>query len=89
MEAFEGTDACIKRGGKLGNGKEVTLVKVSKPNQDMRFDVPVIGPNTIDSCREAGVSRIAVEAGRTLFLGRDEIAEKCREAKISVVGVSG
>lgn len=89
VEAFEGTDACIKRGGKLGNGKEVTLVKVSKPNQDMRFDVPVIGPNTIDSCREAGVSRIAVEAGRTLFLDRDEIAEKCREAKISVVGVSG
>jgi len=87
VEAFEGTDQCIKRGGKLGKGKDVTLVKVSKPNQDMRFDVPVIGPNTIDSCREAGVRTIAVEAGMTLFLGREEVAEKCREARISVVGV--
>lgn len=87
VEAFEGTDECIKRGGKLGNGKEVTLVKVSKPNQDMRFDVPVIGPKTIDSCREAGVSCIAVEAGKTLFLARDEVAKKCKEAKISVVGI--
>ena len=86
LEAFEGTDACIRRGGELGKGKNVTLVKVSKPNQDMRFDVPVIGPNTIDTCREAGVGVIAVEAGRTLFLGLDEIARKCSEGKISVVG---
>ena len=86
VEAFEGTDECIKRGGKLGNGKDVTLVKVSKPNQDMRFDVPVIGPKTIDSCREAGVRVIAVEAGKTLFLGLKEIESKCREGKITVVG---
>lgn len=86
LEAFEGTDACIRRGGELGKGKNVTLVKVSKPNQDMRFDVPVIGPKTIDTCREAGVSVIAVEAGRTLFLGLDEIAEKCAAGKISIVG---
>ncbi|YCM45393.1 UDP-2,3-diacylglucosamine diphosphatase LpxI [Verrucomicrobiaceae bacterium 227] len=86
LEAFEGTDACIRRGGELGKGKNVTLVKVSKPKQDMRFDVPVIGPNTIDTCREAGVSVIAVEAGRTLFLGLDEISKKCAEGKISVVG---
>ena len=86
VEAFEGTDACIKRGGELGKGKDVTLVKVSKPNQDMRFDVPVIGPRTIKSCQEAGVGIIAVEAGKTLFLGRDEIEKRCREGKISVVG---
>lgn len=86
LEAFEGTDACIRRGGELGKGRNVTLVKVSKPNQDMRFDVPVIGPNTIETCREAGVGVIAVEAGRTLFLGLDEIARKCAEGKISVVG---
>lgn len=86
VEAFEGTDACIRRGGDLGKGKDVTLVKVSKPNQDMRFDVPVIGPKTIETCREAGVGVIAVEAGRTLFLGPDEIAAKCAEGKISVVG---
>jgi len=69
VEAFEGTDECIRRGGELGNGKDVTLVKVSKPAQDMRFDVPVIGPKTIESCQQAGVRTIAVEAGKTLFLG--------------------
>ena len=86
VEAFEGTDACIQRGGLLGKGRDVTLVKVSKPKQDMRFDVPVIGPTTIDSCQQAGVGVIAVEAGRTLFLGGEEIAKKCAEGKISVVG---
>lgn len=86
VEAFEGTDECIKRGGKLGKGTDVTLVKVSKPNQDMRFDVPVVGPKTIETCHEAGVKTIAVEAGRTLFLGREEIEERCRDWKISVVG---
>jgi UDP-2,3-diacylglucosamine hydrolase len=50
VEAFEGTNACIRRGGELGHGKDVMLVKVSKPNQDMRFDVPVIGPQTIENC---------------------------------------
>lgn len=88
VEAFEGTDECIKRGGSLGNGKNVTLVKVSKPDQDMRFDVPVIGPKTIASCREAGVGIIAVEAGRTLFLGLEEIEKSCREGRISLVGFS-
>lgn len=87
MEAFEGTDACIKRGGGLGKGKEVTLVKVSKPNQDMRFDVPVIGPTTIKSCREAGVQTIAVEAGKTLILGIEEVKEACHDGGISLVGV--
>jgi DUF1009 family protein len=87
VEAFEGTDACIQRGGELGNGKDVTLVKVSKPDQDMRFDVPVIGPRTIESCCEAGVKTIAVEAGRTLILGRDQVEKLCREAKVSLVGV--
>jgi len=88
VEAFEGTDECIKRGGKLGKGTDVTLVKVSKPNQDMRFDVPVIGPRTIKSCCEAGVGTIAVEAGKTLFLGLEEIEARCREGKVAIVGFS-
>ncbi|MGJ8695137.1 MAG: LpxI family protein [Verrucomicrobiaceae bacterium] len=88
VEAFEGTDACIKRGGELGNGKDVALVKVSKPNQDMRFDVPVVGPKTIESCREAGVRMIAVEAGKTLILGRDEVKAACEAGKVSLVGIS-
>lgn len=87
VEAFEGTDACIQRGGMLGKGKDVTLVKVSKPEQDMRFDVPVIGPKTISSCVEAGVRTIAVEAGRTLFLGKEEVGKRCREGGITVVGI--
>lgn len=86
VEAFEGTDECIRRGGKLGKGTDVTLVKVSKPDQDMRFDVPVIGPRTIKSCHEAGVRTIAVEAGRTLFLGKEEVVQRCRDWKISLVG---
>ena len=86
VEAFEGTDECIRRGGELGKGTDVTLVKVSKPNQDMRFDVPVIGPRTIKTCCEAGVRTIAVEAGKTLFLGLDEIERRCGEGKVSIVG---
>lgn len=88
VEAFEGTDACIKRGGELGKGKDITLVKVSKPNQDMRFDVPVVGPTTIESCREAGVNTIAVEAGKTLILGADEVSAACEASKISLVGIA-
>ena len=89
VEAFEGTNACIRRGGKLGRGREVTLVKVSKPGQDMRFDVPVIGPDTIAECTAAGVRTIAVEAGCTLVLGREQVQAACEREKISVVGVAG
>lgn len=89
VEAFEGTNACIRRGGELGNGRDVTLVKVSKPEQDFRFDVPVIGPATIATCAEAGVTMIAVEAGRTLVLGREELEAACEQEKISVYGVEG
>ena len=88
-EAFEGTDACIRRGGELGKGKRVLLAKVSKPNQDLRFDVPVVGPQTVRSCREARVSAIVVEAGKTLLLGREEVARLCREAKIALHGWEG
>lgn len=87
VEAFEGTDACIRRGGELGKGKDVTLVKVSKPGQDMRFDVPVIGPRTVKSCREAGVRVIAVEARKTLLLEKEAIFEACEAGKVSLVAV--
>jgi len=87
VEAFEGTNDCIKRGGKLGNGKHCTLVKVSKPNQDFRFDVPVIGALTIEACAAAGVSTIAVEAGRTLLLGKEEVVKLCDKYKVSILGL--
>ncbi|MFT5471259.1 MAG: DUF1009 family protein [Verrucomicrobiales bacterium] len=85
VEAFEGTNEAIKRGGKLGKGKAM-LVKVSKPNQDLRFDVPCIGPATIETAKEAGVTAIVVEAGKTLMLDRERVVELCRKTKISVFG---
>lgn len=87
VEAFEGTNACIRRGGELGHRKDVLLVKVSKPNQDMRFDVPVIGPQTIEVCAEAGVQSIAIEAGRTLLLEKDKVEALCKEHGIGVHAV--
>jgi DUF1009 family protein len=86
-EAFEGTNACIRRGGELGRGKDVMLVKVSKPNQDFRFDVPVIGPQTIETCAAAGVGCIAIEAGRTLLLEKERVAELCAKHQIGIHAV--
>lgn len=87
-EAFEGTNACIRRGGELGHGKDVMLVKVSKPNQDFRFDVPVIGPQTIETCAAAGISNIAIEAGKTLLLEKSLIFELCARHQIGLHAVS-
>lgn len=84
VEAFEGTDACIRRGGELGRGREVVLIKVSKPDQDFRFDVPVVGPRTIEVCAEAGVRAIGIEAGRTLLIEQQKIFDLCRERKIGL-----
>jgi DUF1009 family protein len=60
------------------------LVKVSKPNQDMRFDVPVIGPQTIENCAAAGVTGIAIEAGMTLLLEKDKVAALCDQHHIGI-----
>jgi len=84
VEAFEGTNKCIRRGGELGKGKKVKLVKVAKPEQDLRFDVPVVGPHTIQACKEAGVSAVVIEARRTLVLGMEEVKSLCEEHGISL-----
>ena len=84
VEAFEGTNETIKRGGALARAG-VVMVKVAKPNQDMRFDVPVIGLETIRICAEARVRVIAVEAGKTLLLERDAIVELANRSKLSIV----
>jgi DUF1009 family protein len=86
VEAFEGTNECIKRGGALGKGG-ATMAKVSKPNQDMRFDVPVIGPDTITTAAEAGVDVIAVEAGMTLILNQEEVFRRCVELKVTLLAL--
>ncbi len=84
VEAFEGTNEAIKRGGTLAR-KGAVMIKVAKPNQDMRFDVPVIGMETIKVAAEAKLRVIAVEAGKTLLLERSAIVDLARRAKISVV----
>ena len=72
VEAIEGTDACIRRGGSLGRGNSI-VVKVAKPNQDVRFDVPAVGKTTIESMLESGCTVLAMEAGRTLFVEQQEV----------------
>jgi DUF1009 family protein len=85
VEALEGTNEAIKRGGTLAREGAV-MVKVSKPNQDMRFDVPVIGVETVRVAAESGVRVIAVEAGKTLLLEGDHVAESVERSNISLVG---
>ncbi len=86
VEAFEGTNDCVKRGGAMGKGG-ATLCKVSKPNQDMRFDVPVLGPDTILNAAEAGVDVIGIEAGKTLILAKEEVIALCQTLKVALVAV--
>jgi DUF1009 family protein len=94
VEAMEGTDAAIERAGKLMSSlagdastleRRLTVVKVAKPNQDMRFDVPVIGIATIDVMARAGASCLSVEAGRTLLFDRDSLIERAGLAGIAIV----
>ncbi len=85
VEAFEGTNEAIRRGGAMGGGKTV-VIKVTKPNQDMRFDVPALGPETIRVAAEARVSVIAVESGRTLLLEKDTVVHAANRAGISIIG---
>jgi len=85
VEAVEGTDACIARGGALGDG--AVVVKARKPRQDDRFDVPAVGPGTIDACAAAGCSALAVEADVTLLLDRADLIDKADRAGIAVEGI--
>jgi hypothetical protein len=88
LEAIEGTDAAIARGLSFAErGRPACVVKVAKPNQDPRFDVPVIGPDTVRALAAGGGSALAVEAGRTLVVDRDELAREAERAGIAVVGV--
>ncbi len=84
VEAFEGTNDAVKRGGALAREGAV-MIKVAKPNQDMRFDVPVIGVETIKVAAEAKLRVIAVEAGKTLLLERDKVVDLAQRSKISIV----
>lgn len=85
VEAMEGTDATIERAGTLANGK-LTVVKVAKPDQDMRFDVPVIGLPTIETMIKAGATCLSVSSGKTLIFNRDEMIGLADKHKIAIVG---
>ncbi|NOT22589.1 MAG: UDP-2,3-diacylglucosamine diphosphatase LpxI [Nitrospiraceae bacterium] len=87
VEAVEGTDGAIKRGGELAKEGAV-VVKRSKPQQDLRFDLPAVGPKTIEVMASVKASVLAVEAGRTVLLDREIMLAKARSSKISIVGIA-
>jgi DUF1009 family protein len=86
VEAMEGTDACIRRAGQVA-GPGCVAIKVARPKQDLRFDVPVIGPRTLEAMKEAGVSTLALEAGKTLLLEKDALLQVAHAAKLCITGV--
>jgi len=88
VEAIEGTDACIRRGGQLGRGG-VTVAKSAKPKQDTRFDVPGIGPDTIESMAAAGAVALVFEAGRTLVVDKEVLLEKANQHGMTIVAMAG
>jgi DUF1009 family protein len=87
IEAIEGTDEAIRRGGSLA-GTGAVVVKVSKPHQDMRFDVPVVGPDTLKSMISVQARVLALEAEKSILLRREQISREAQGAGISIVGIS-
>jgi len=85
VEAMEGTDAMLRRAASLVEGKPLRLVKASGRRRHLLFDVPVVGPQTIDTMRETGTTALGVDAGRTLLLDREELLEKANAADVSIV----
>ena len=88
IEAIEGTDECIKRAGTLCRRGGMTIVKVAKPQQDMRFDVPTIGIDTIQTMRESGARVLAVEADQTILLNRDEVIALADKIGLALVSLN-
>ncbi|HMO83482.1 MAG TPA: UDP-2,3-diacylglucosamine diphosphatase LpxI [Lacipirellulaceae bacterium] len=87
LEAIEGTDACIRRAGDLCRQGEFTVVKVAKPQQDMRFDVPTVGAGTLESMAAAGARILAIEANRTILLDSPVFREAAERLRLSVVAI--
>jgi len=86
LEAMEGTDATIRRASELVKGRPLTVIKVAKPNQDMRFDVPVIGLNTMATLSECHVTAMSVTADKTLIFDREEALAAADRQKIAIIG---
>ncbi|MDR2676846.1 MAG: UDP-2,3-diacylglucosamine diphosphatase LpxI [Endomicrobium sp.] len=86
VESVEGTDECIKRAYQLG-GENSIVIKVAKPNQDFRFDIPVIGINTINVLKENKIRAMAIEAGVTLILDKNDTIIKAKQEKVTIIAV--
>jgi hypothetical protein len=87
LEGMEGTDEVIRRAGRIA-GPGTVVVKVAKPKQDMRFDVPVVGPGTLAAMREAGARTLALDSGRTLLLDRPAFLAEAERDGVAVFGLS-
>jgi DUF1009 family protein len=84
VEAMEGTDETIARAARFANGRPLVVVKVSKPRQDMRFDVPVVGLPTVESMKMAGATALAIDANRTLLFDREKLIAMANDAGIAI-----
>jgi UDP-2,3-diacylglucosamine hydrolase len=87
VEAMEGTDATVLRAGTLSRGRPLTVIKVAKPNQDMRFDVPVVGLPTIQTMIKAGATALSITSDKTLIFDREEMLSLANVHKICVIGL--
>ncbi len=85
VEAVEGTDETIRRGASLGRG-DVMVIKICKPKQDRRLDLPVVGPGTVETLRQAGASSLVVEAGKTIVMHKDQMIARANEGGICLFG---
>ena len=89
MEAFEGTDRCLARGGELaGKDGGAVAVKVAKEAHDLRFDIPCLGPRTLETCAAAGISALAFEAGKSLLLEPETCEALAKKNKISLTTIT-
>ena len=86
VEAIDGTDETILRGGRLSHGNGAVVVKLSKPNQDLRFDLPSSGCQTIETMMEAGATVLVLEAGKSLSFDREQMIELADKHNISILG---
>jgi UDP-2,3-diacylglucosamine hydrolase len=87
VEAMEGTDAVIRRAGELANRKDLTVIKVSKPKQDMRFDIPVVGLSTLENMIASGATALVIDAQRTLLFDQEEFIKTADQRDIAVVAL--
>jgi DUF1009 family protein len=88
VEAMEGTDAMLRRAASLVEGKPLRLIKGSRRRGHLLFDVPVVGPQTIDVMRETGCTALAIDAGRTLLLDREEMLAKANAARLAIAAAT-